>query len=295
MRKALTIAVLVDLGIMAIFLRSDIKDFLYFHPWWHSFLVGLPTLTLPAFAYLSWIDSRKTSQLHEEANSLRREKNRLSAELDDERNKQLQQIAKNTERPLTKAERNAKTLRSYIGKKVVVSEGGGGWPNTPEIVEVTEDNLVTLFTACDRLTSAAWYVQVDCDDLEITLHPQGICPLALVVRKRYGKNVQLGEISKWEDRFQPAATPKFPKTNTVAYATFVRPGSPEQRTLFVYKSPDGSNSFLLDTSTAPDFIGDNVEVSKRFMSMYVDYEAAGFTRRTGANNGGTPHRLFIRV
>jgi hypothetical protein len=82
----------------------------------------------------------------------------------------------------------------------VVNQDGGTWSNTPEIVEVSEDNIVTLFTPRGHTSSSAWCVNVHCDDLEITNIPQGSCPLRIKVLKRYGTDVQLGEITKWEDR-----------------------------------------------------------------------------------------------
>lgn len=86
------------------------------------------------------------------------------------------------------------------------------------VVEVSNDNIVTLFTPRSYSSSRAWCVKVHCDELEITDIPQGSCPLRLKVLKRYGPDVQLGEITKWEDRFQPAASLTFAKGDTALRA-----------------------------------------------------------------------------
>jgi len=299
MKRVFAIAVVAELVIVVILLHSDIKDFLWTHPWWHSFLVAVPEIALPILAWFELRHSEEANTLRTEANEHRAEANRLqdqiaslTAELDDERNKHLQQIARNTEKPVTQAERNANALRKHLGATVTVSEGQGGWGNTPEIVEVSDDNIVTLFSPRSPSSSRAWCVKVHCGELEITDIPQGSCPLRLKVLKRYGPDVQLGEITKWEDRFQPAASLTFAKGDTASHATFVKPGSPERRSLSVFTSSDGANSFLLEASTGEKLIGDNVEISKRFMMIYVEYLAAGFTR-SSAGSGSTPHRLFI--
>ena len=46
----------------------------------------------------------------------------LKKELDAERNKHLQQIANNTQRPLSEAEVNARILKKYIGKRAEITE-----------------------------------------------------------------------------------------------------------------------------------------------------------------------------
>lgn len=107
--------------------------------------------------------------------------------------------------------------------------------------------------------------------------------MQLKILKRYGPDVQLGEITRWEDRDQPAATPTFAKGDPAYQATYVKPGSPEKRSLAVFTSKDGANSFLLETSHGDNAIANNVEISKRFMMMQVEYESEGFTR----SNSGT--------
>jgi hypothetical protein len=92
-------------------------------------------------------------------------------------------------------------------------------------VEVPDANIVTLFTPRASSSPVAWYVQVDCSELEIAEIPHDACPLRLHLRRRYGPNVQLGEITGWEDRNRPAAAPRFNRGGTVYHATFAKPGS----------------------------------------------------------------------
>ena len=300
MKRVFAIAVLVELVIAVVLLHSAIKDFLWNHPWWHSFLVAIPTIALPILAYFELRHSGEANTLRADANDLRAKANvlqgqiaSLTAELDAERNRHLQEIARNTQKPVTQAERNAGILRKHMRANVTVSENQGGWPNTPEIVELSDDNMVTLFTPRGPSSGAAWCVKVRCDELEISEIPQGSCPLRLVVLKRYGPNVQLGEITRWEDRLQPAATPTFPKGGAAHYSEYVKPGTPETRSLYIYASSDGTNSFLLEASTGERVIADNKEISKRFMVMQIEYEAAGFRRSRGSGGGTSPHRLFV--
>jgi hypothetical protein len=300
MRRMFAIAAVVALLCGFILLRSSIKDFLWTHPWWHSFLVAVPAIAVPILAYFELRHSGEANTLRNQANDLRAEAINLqgqiatlSADLDAERNKHLQQIANNTKKPVTQAERNADTLRRHLRAMVTVSEGSGSWPGTPEIVEVSDDNIVTLFTPRGYSSASALCVKVHCGELEISDIPQGACPLRLKVLKRYGPDVQLGEITKWEDRSQPAASPTFAKGGMAYHASYSKPGSSESRTLYVFAAKDGTNSFLLEASTGARVIGDNVEISKLFSVLQIEYEAAGFGR-IGSGTGGSLHRLFIR-
>ncbi len=288
MKRVFAIAVVAYLVVLAIVLHASIKDFLWTHPWWHSTLAALPTIALAVFACLDWHDSGEANRLRNEANVLRKR----IADLEAERNQHLQQIAKNTEKPVTQAERNAEALRKHLRANVLVSEGQGSWSNTPEIVAVSDDSIVTLFTPRGSSSSSAWCVNVHCGELEISDIPQGSCPLRLKVIKRYGPDVQLGEITKWEDRLQHAGAPTFAKGDTAYHATYQKPGSPETRSLYVHASSDGANSFMLEASTGERVIGNNEEISKRFMLLQIEYQVAGFTR-TGSGSGNTLYRLFI--
>ena len=284
----------MDFVYVVVLLHAAIKDFLWTHPWWHSFLAAVPAMAVPILAYFEWRHSGEANGLRIEANALRKRIADLTAELDTERNKHLQQIARNTEKSATQAEKNADTLRRHLRAKVTVNEERGvDWSNTPEIAQVSDDNIVTLFTPASHSSPSAWCIRVHCGDLEIADIPHGTCPLRLKVLKRYGPNIPLGEITRWEDHLQAAANPKFPKGDNVHYAVYNKPGSPETRSLHVYASRDGANSFLLEPSTGDRAVGDNVEISKRFMSVQIDYQAAGFGHsRSGI--GSSPYRLFVQ-
>jgi hypothetical protein len=290
MNRVFAIASVAALLILAVLLHTPIKDFLYIHPWFHSAIVAMPTIALAVFAYFDLQHADEANSLREDANRLRRR----IAYLEEERNHHLQQIAENTRKPITQAERNASILRKHLRAKVKVSEGQGGWSDAPEIVEISDDNIVTLFTARGGLTTAAWCVGVRCDELEITEIPAGACPLRIKVLKRYGQDVQLGEITKWEDRNKPTAGSAVPKGANVQNTSYGKPGTGEVRRLNIYATPDGRNSFVLETSTGETHKGDNVEISKRFMLIQIEYEAAGF-RVQSSGTGGSPYPLYIKT
>jgi hypothetical protein len=304
MNRVLAISSVTALLILSVLLHTPIKDWLWVHPWWHSFIVLLPTIALAVFAFLDLRHSAEANILRVEANSFRGEANALHlnenilrrkiADLEEERNHHLQKIADNTRRPLTLAETNANILRKYRRARAKVSEGQGGWGDAPEIVEVSDDNIVTLFTPRGGLSSAAWCVRVRCDELEITEMAVDSSPIMIKVLKRYGQNVPLGEITKWEDRHQPAGL-AVPRGSNVYSASYGKPGTGESRSLNVYATADGCNSFVLEASPGGTSMVDNVEISKRFMLLQVEYEAAGFRVRNSNSGSGGPHHLFIKT
>jgi hypothetical protein len=133
MKRALTIAAVADLVIVSVLLHTPLKDWLWTHPWTHSFLVAVPTIALAVIAFVELRHSEKANELREEANRLRveginhqqeanelrergialsRDNAQLTKELDAERNKHLQQIAINTKPALTQAVINAE--RAWI-------------------------------------------------------------------------------------------------------------------------------------------------------------------------------------
>lgn len=234
----------------------------------------------------------QANQIREERNALAAENNELKRQLDTERNQHLAAIATHVQRPQTRAEVNAARLRTFIGSPVVVFNADDSrWGNTPNIVDVSNQNILTLFQPA-RNGSRAFAVSADCNDVELTEVPQGACPIRIKINRRYGADLHLGEITRWEDRNAPAAEPRFDRDGAAYNAQFSKPGSPETRSLFVYPSRDGSNSFQLQASTGETFIGNNKEVSIRFLAKQVDYLSEGF-RRGSAGTGASPFPLFI--
>jgi hypothetical protein len=302
-RHLFAIYSLVALALVVILFHSEIKEFFSSHSWWEDALVALAGITVPVLGYFELRHSGEANQLHREANDFRAAANRLRteandlhrriAELEDEETKHLAQIAANTQRPVSQAERKAEFLRPRLGTTAAVSEGKGvgAWGTSPEIVEVGDDNVVALFSPRSPSSGAARCVYVHCDDLEIVELPNS--SLQLKVLKRYGDTVNLGEITKWEDRLQPAAAPVFDKGGAAYWATFNKPGSSETRSLHVFASRDGRNEFLLETGAGEKVIADNVEISKRFAIFEVTYRAEGFTCHNNGT-GGSAHPLFIR-
>ena len=303
-RRVVAIASVLALILAVALLWSDIRDFLWVHPWWQSFIAALPGIALVVLAYFELRHSAEANTLRTRANDLREEANdyreeanalqRRVAELEAERNEHLQEIARNTKRPVTQAERNSETLRQHVRSQVaVVNRDDSIWGGTTEIAEVS-DEIVTLFTPRSHTSSSAWCVQVHCSELEITRIPYGSGPLRLKILRRYGSDVQLGEITRWEDRNQPAATPSFNKGGMAYQAYYNKQGSSDRRTLHVFCSKDGANSFLLEASTGETIVADNKEISKRFMLLQIEYEAEGFTRQS-SGTGGSPYPLFIKT
>jgi hypothetical protein len=121
MKRSFAMVAAAELVLVIILLHSAIKDFLWSHPWWQSFLLAVPTIALPILAYFELRHSGEANVLRTESNALRAEAivlqgriTYLTTELETERNRQLQQIAKITEKPVTHAEKNADTLRKHL-------------------------------------------------------------------------------------------------------------------------------------------------------------------------------------
>jgi len=294
-RRIAAICSLLALALFVVLFHSEIKEFFSSHSWWQDTLAALAGIAVPVLAYFELRHSGEANQLRRAANDFRAEANRLQrrvTELEEEKAGHLAQIAANTQRPVTQAKRNAEIFRKHLRAKISISEGKGVWSDTPEIVEVNNDT-VTLFCARTPSSGVAWCVQVHCDDVEITEIPHGSCPLRVKINKRYGPDVQLGEITKWEDRATPAAAPVFDKGGMVYHARFGKPGSSETRSLHVFASRDGRNEFLLETGAGEKVVADNVEISKRFAIFEVNYTAEGFSR-SQSGTGGSPYPLYIR-
>lgn len=284
------IVAVLELAALAILLHSTVRDFLWAHPWWHSFVIALPAIV---FSGAEWWDARETTRLREANNGLAQENNRLQGEnnqLNSERNEHLQQIAQNTTKEMTPSEKNAATLRGYLRKNVVVKGGAGGWAVPPEIVEVSEDNLVVLFTPHSHMSGQAFSVTVNCADLEIVEVAQGACPIRLKIIKLYGDAVSWGEAKTWEEREVLTAASAFVKGDNVRSAQYNKPGSSERRSLNVYRSKLEDNFYMLEASTGEKTTGDKIKISKDFACMSIDFLAAGF-QTAGSSQSG--ERLYL--
>jgi len=84
------IGVIVELCAALVFLHAQIKDFIWTHPWTHSFLVLIPTIALPILALLELGHSKEANNLHREQTKhlatiadLQGERNRLQTELNE--------------------------------------------------------------------------------------------------------------------------------------------------------------------------------------------------------------------
>jgi hypothetical protein len=71
MKRAFAIAIIAELVLATLILQSSIKDFLWNHPWWHSFLVAIPVIAVPILAYFELRHSSEANSLRGEANAFR--------------------------------------------------------------------------------------------------------------------------------------------------------------------------------------------------------------------------------
>lgn len=286
MKRTLVIAALVWSLLLAAVLQMPLKDWLWQHPWWHSFLVAVPGLLSAVIALLELQHSA-------DANDLRRENNELREALDSERNQHLQDIAKHTKPQPTQAERTAARLRKHLGHSATVSEGSGVWPSPMEVVEVTEDNIATLFSPASTASTVAYAINVHCADLEIV---EMASQLRLRVLKRYGDLMQFGNLTSWDDRHRATPPPAIPEKGQCAhFVVYTKPGSSETRELDIYPAKDGTNRFVLEARPSGEqFTGDNVDISKRFVTMQVEINAAGFIH-SRSGSAGSKYPLYIHT
>lgn len=296
MKRVFAIAVVTDFCLAVLLLHAHIKDFLWTHPWWHSFLAALPGIAAPILAYMDVRHSVEANGLRTEANVLQRKIADLTKELDTERNKHLQQIAANIRQPQSLAERNAERLRKYLRKRTTVSEGNGSWgAGGAEIVEINQDNILTLFVPAGYASSSAYAVSVRCDELEVIEEPVGGCAVQLRILKRYGDTRQLGQIRNWDERGGAPPQP-LPRGANAYRADYNKPGSPTRRGIYVFAPTDGNPQYTLVTLEDGRETGimydNNVEISKKFAVIQVQYRAEGFSC-AGSASGVSPDPLYI--
>ncbi len=106
MRRAVAIAAIIGWVLAFFLLLPDIKNFLLTHPLWYSLLAAVPGIAVLVLAWFELRDSSEANTLRADANRLRSEQNNLqnqigelTAELAAERDKHLQQVAENTNKP----------------------------------------------------------------------------------------------------------------------------------------------------------------------------------------------------
>ncbi len=318
MRRAIAIAVIAEFCIAALLLLNDIKDFLWTHPWWHSLLVAIPGIAAPILAWFELRHSTEANELRSEANNhrirandLQIEQNKsveqiaelqgeiahLTRELDTERNKHLQQIAINTQRPPTEAERNARTLRKYIGQRASVTEGQNHWGAMGAIIaEVNDNNIVTLFVTAGYNSTTAWGQPVKCDKLHVVEVPVGGCPVQINILERYGAHTNYGEAKNWEERFLQPTHSGMQRGANLFNAQYRKEGSPILRHVYIYASTDGSPNYTMMTmenqQEANSWHGTKLDIEKKFAVLQAEWADAGY-RYDGGGGGGTLN-LFIR-
>lgn len=304
-------AVIIGLGaiviVMSLLFYTSAKVWLCANAWFHSAFIDVPALALAVIAWRELDHSREANEHRArmaerlgEANELREQRNEFERQnviLREQLAESTRQIAENTKPVLTKAQRNAEVLRKYKRKMASVTQEGerGSAPMALEIVEVDEDNIVTLFSAAGQQGTRAFYNRVDCGDLTIDEMPHGGCAVRINVIRYQSQPVDLLQAQKWEDRHgAAAAAPSIDKGGMAWSSSYSKGGSPETRTLNVFQSKDGSNRFQLESDMGWAMVGDNVEISKHYMAMHIDFLAENFIRSsagTGATQGG--HRLYI--
>jgi hypothetical protein len=252
-----------------------IKGFLWVHPWWHAALIIVPSLVLSAV--VGWRENHHAKIA-----------NRLNKQLGDS----VGRIADNTARVPTEAEKNADKLRSHLGANAQVSEGKSG-AMLAQIVKVSDDNLLTLFTPAGYSSSVAFEILVRCDKLQIVELPSGL--LQIRILERYGDPIQLGNIQTWENRNTPPTGPR-PRGNNVFHSNYRLEGSANRRGIFIYAPTNGNPEYTLamfaDGNETGALYGDRVEISKRFALLQIEWLVAGYVR-DGGGTGGSAERLFL--
>lgn len=304
MKRVLAIAVIAEFCIVALLLYSDIKDFLWTHPWWHSLLVAIPGIAAPILAYLELCHSGEANELRTEANNhrtrantLQEEQNKsfqqiadLKKELDAERNKHLQQIAANTQRPLSESEVNARILKKYLGKRAEITEKGSSWGAMGAIVaEVNEINILTLFCPAGYHSSRAYGQPVKCDKLHVVEVAVGACELKIDIIERYGTHTDYGEAKSWEERHLQPAHIGMPRGQNVFSAQYRKDGSPTLRHIHVYASTDGSPSYTMVTmenmQETNSWYSSKLDIEKKFAVVQVEWGDEKYFYNGGSGSG----------
>jgi len=324
MRRVFAIAVIAAFCIAAALLHNEIKDFLYVHPWWQSFIAAISAIGGPILAWFDLQHSREANRLRAEmndlsaeansqrtrANELQEEHNKsiaetaklqgkiadLTKELDTERNKHLQQIAANTQRPLSEAEINAGILRKHIGQRAAVSESHGDWGGGAFIAEVNVNNILTLFVPASFNNSQAYAQTVRCDKLHIVETPKDGCALQVAIIERYGAHTNYGEARTWDERNVKPTHAGIQRGENVFHAMYRKPGSPKMRRVYVYASADGSPNYTMvaaeDEQEIFSWHGSKLDIERKVAVVNVEWVDQGYQHIGGGASGNL--NMFIR-
>jgi hypothetical protein len=318
MRRVFAIAVIAAFCLAAILLHSEIKDFLFSHPWWQSCLAAIPEIAAPILAAFELRHSREANELRTEANDLRFRANtlqeeqgesvaqiaglqekitNLTRELDTERNTHLQQIATNTQRSKSEAETNAEILKKYIGQRAFVTEGGNNWGAMGAVVaEVNANNIATLFVQAGYSSSQAWGQPVRCDKLHIVEVPTDGCALRVSIIERYGTPTTYGEARSWEERSIKPTHAGIKRGTNVVHAQYRKDGSPAMRHIYVYASTDGSPNYttvtMEDQQETNSWYSGKLDTEKKFAIVQLEWADQGYHWVGGS--GGANLNLFVR-
>jgi hypothetical protein len=290
-------AVLVYLVIVCLVLWNDIKDFIWTHPWYHSFLVATPGIISIFLAFMEMQHSGEANILRNEANTQRERANALQEELDTERNKHLQQIAVNTQQRLSEAKRNAQILKKYQGQRAFVTEGNNSWgAGGAVIADINENNILTLFNPAGYSSSTAWGQAVRCDKIHLVETPKGSCPVQINIIERYGTPTDYGDARGWEERNVKPTPAPMQRGQNVFNAQYRKDGVGILRHMYVYAATDGSQNYTLvtmeDQQELASWYSSKLDIEKKFAIVQVEWADAGY-RHNGGGGGGTLN-LFIR-
>lgn len=317
MRRVFAIAVIAEFCIVALLLHNEIKNFLWTHPWWQSFLAGVPGIAAPILAWFELQHSREANRLRTEANeeriranALQEDQNKsvaeiaglqgkianLTQELNTERNKHLQQIAANTQRPLSEAEVNAQILKKYIGQRAAVTESHGDWGGGAVIAEVNGNNILTLFVPAGYSSSQAWSQPVRCDKLHVVEVPKNGCAVQISIIERYGTHTTYGEARNWDERNVQPTHAGMQRGTNVFNAQYRKEGSPNLRHIYVYASADGSPNYTMvtmeDQKETNSWYSSKLDIEKKFAVVQIEWAEQGYRHVGGSGSGHL--NLFIR-
>jgi hypothetical protein len=292
----------------------DIRLFLWTHPWWHAALVLVPPIVLSTILALRELHhSKEANRLHGEANDLTDKANGLLeeqktsvariAELQDdlnklqaERNQSLVKIADNTKKPVTLAEKNAAKLLNHLGETAYVTNSdGSSWGSMGAVIAEVNDDILTLFVPASQSSSRAFGVCVQCDKLHLVEVAAGGCPVQITILERYGNAIDYGEAKSWARRSTVSST-ALPRGNNVFQSSYRLEGSSKKRGIFIYAPTTGNPQYTLvtfeDMKETGALYGGNIDISKKFAVLQIEWLAEGFVR-DGGGMGGSNQSLFL--